>query len=99
MPASHGDAAGHQDGARLLDNHGRTIQYLRLAVTDRCNLRCRYCRPPAGVRGGSVIINLPGSATGSLESLQALFPGLLHIFSMMAGEGHGPADAKEGGKG
>jgi molybdopterin biosynthesis enzyme MoaB len=51
------------------------------------------------VRGGSVIINLPGSATGSLESLQALFPGLLHIFSMMAGEGHGPADAKEGGKG
>jgi molybdenum cofactor biosynthesis protein MoaC len=47
----------------------------------------------------SVIINLPGSATGSLESLQALFPGLLHIFSMMAGEGHGPADAKEGGKG
>ncbi len=53
----------------------------------------------AGVRGGSVIINLPGSAKGSLESLQALFPGLLHIFSMMAGEGHGPADAKEGGKG
>lgn len=50
MPASHGDAAGHQDGARLLDNHGRTIQYLRLAVTDRCNLRCRYCRPPAGVQ-------------------------------------------------
>lgn len=56
-------------------------------------------RGEAGVRGGSVIINLPGSAKGSLESLQALFPGLLHIFSMMAGEGHGPADAKEGGKG
>lgn len=29
----------------LIDNHGRRITYLRLAITDRCNLRCRYCRP------------------------------------------------------
>ncbi len=29
----------------LTDNHGRTISYLRLAVTDRCNLRCSYCIP------------------------------------------------------
>ena len=49
MPASYGDTAGQQDGACLLDNHGRTIKYLRLAVTDRCNLRCRYCRPGEGV--------------------------------------------------
>ena len=33
----------------LIDNHGRTITYLRLAITDRCNLRCRYCRPEEGV--------------------------------------------------
>lgn len=33
----------------LIDNHGRRITYLRLAITDRCNLRCRYCRPEAGV--------------------------------------------------
>ncbi|MDW7772363.1 MAG: GTP 3',8-cyclase MoaA [Desulfobulbaceae bacterium] len=33
----------------LFDNHGRRITYLRLAITDRCNLRCRYCRPETGV--------------------------------------------------
>ncbi len=30
---------------QLYDNHNRPIQYLRLAVTDRCNLRCHYCMP------------------------------------------------------
>ncbi|MEW6428907.1 MAG: GTP 3',8-cyclase MoaA [Thermodesulfobacteriota bacterium] len=33
----------------LRDNHGREINYLRLAVTDRCNLRCQYCMPEGGV--------------------------------------------------
>lgn len=32
-----------------LDQHGRTIDYLRISVTDRCNLRCVYCMPPQGV--------------------------------------------------
>ncbi len=34
----------------LYDPFGRTINYLRLSVTDRCNLRCRYCMPAAVVR-------------------------------------------------
>lgn len=33
----------------LQDKHGRTISYLRLAVTDRCNLRCYYCMPECGI--------------------------------------------------
>lgn len=33
----------------LIDNHGREITYLRLAVTDRCNLRCFYCMPEEGI--------------------------------------------------
>lgn len=33
----------------LQDSHGRTINYLRLSVTDRCNLRCGYCMPASGV--------------------------------------------------
>lgn len=33
----------------LVDNHHRTINYLRLAVTDRCNLRCNYCMPAEGI--------------------------------------------------
>lgn len=34
---------------RLVDNFGRQISYLRLAVTDRCNLRCQYCMPAHGI--------------------------------------------------
>jgi molybdenum cofactor biosynthesis protein A len=34
----------------LFDNHGRPLNYLRLAVTDRCNLRCFYCMPEEGIR-------------------------------------------------
>lgn len=33
----------------LIDNHNRKINYLRLAVTDRCNLRCNYCMPEEGI--------------------------------------------------
>lgn len=33
----------------LIDNHNRVINYLRLAVTDRCNLRCNYCMPAEGI--------------------------------------------------
>lgn len=34
----------------LIDNHNRKINYLRLAVTDRCNLRCHYCMPSEGIK-------------------------------------------------
>lgn len=34
----------------LRDRYGRTIEYLRLSVTDRCDLRCTYCMP-AGFKG------------------------------------------------
>ena len=33
----------------MKDNFGREITYLRLSVTDKCNLRCRYCMPEEGV--------------------------------------------------
>jgi GTP 3',8-cyclase len=33
----------------LTDGYARTIDYLRISVTDRCNLRCRYCMPEEGV--------------------------------------------------
>lgn len=32
------------------DKYGRVIDYLRISVTDRCNLRCIYCMPADGVR-------------------------------------------------
>lgn len=33
----------------MYDQFGRNIRYLRVSVTDRCNLRCRYCMPEEGV--------------------------------------------------
>ncbi|HXE97246.1 MAG TPA: GTP 3',8-cyclase MoaA [Dongiaceae bacterium] len=34
---------------QLTDSHGRHINYLRLSVTDRCNMRCFYCMPKEGI--------------------------------------------------
>jgi GTP 3',8-cyclase len=48
---SHATHSSHAPGGREnlppdpLHSHGRTIDYLRLSVTDRCNERCVYCRP------------------------------------------------------
>ena len=33
----------------MIDGYGRTIDYIRISVTDRCNLRCVYCMPEEGV--------------------------------------------------
>jgi molybdenum cofactor biosynthesis enzyme MoaA len=35
--------------SKLKDNFGRQMEYVRLAVTDRCNLRCQYCMPAQGI--------------------------------------------------
>jgi len=35
--------------SKLKDSFGRQIEYVRLAVTDRCNLRCQYCMPAHGI--------------------------------------------------
>ena len=29
----------------MIDSHGRVIDYMRISITDRCNLRCQYCMP------------------------------------------------------
>lgn len=33
----------------MLDSHGREIDYIRISITDRCNLRCKYCMPESGI--------------------------------------------------
>ena len=35
--------------SKLVDNFVRQMEYVRLAVTDRCNLRCQYCMPAQGI--------------------------------------------------
>ncbi len=34
----------------LIDHYERRLNYLRISITDRCNLRCRYCMPPEGLK-------------------------------------------------
>ena len=46
-------------------------------------------RGKAGLRGDTIIVNLPGSSRGVAESLDALFPGIMHAFGMLWGySGH-----------
>lgn len=51
----------------------------------------------AGVRGDTLIINLPGSKKGVADSLDALFPAVLHAFKMLWGGGHTHQEAGHGG--
>ncbi len=44
-------------------------------------------RARAGIRGGTIIVNLPGSRRGVAESLDALFPAIIHAFPMLWMEG------------
>lgn len=50
----------------ILDSFGRSINYLRISVTDRCNLRCLYCMPPEGVP------QIPHSEILSYEEIQTV---------------------------
>lgn len=57
----------------MIDNHGRTVDYVRLAVTDRCNLRCHYCMPERFTNF------LPKNALLTFEELERL----LHVLSTL----------------
>lgn len=48
----------------MIDGAGRNITYLRLSVTDLCDLRCRYCMAEEGVE------KRPHGALCSFEELQ-----------------------------
>jgi cyclic pyranopterin monophosphate synthase len=45
-------------------------------------------RGVSGIRGNTLIVNMPGSINAVSQSINALFPGVMHIFSMIAGHGH-----------
>ena len=45
-------------------------------------------RAVAGLAGGSLVVTLPGSPRGAVESLEAVFPALLHALDIAAGGGH-----------
>ncbi len=68
------EALGARAGVALSDAHGRTVSYVRLSVTDRCDLACVYCMPPAGERAHARHAELLTPA--EIARLAALFAGL-----------------------
>ena len=64
------DASLPIPGAPLVDAHARRIDYLRLSVTDRCDLRCAYCMPER-------MTFLPKAEVLTIEELEALAAGFI----------------------
>jgi cyclic pyranopterin monophosphate synthase len=73
---------------KLLDKEAIGIsEALRMHGQKRTPLSM-LSRGAAGVRGKTVIVNLPGSVKAVSESLDALIPGILHASKMLGGHGH-----------
>lgn len=49
MTTNSGEQSDIQSLPTLIDSFGRRLNYLRISLTDRCNLRCVYCMPAEGV--------------------------------------------------
>lgn len=68
----------------MIDRFHRNIDYIRLSVTDRCNLRCRYCMPAEGISCmpmGEIL------TYEELERLCRIFAGLgIHKIKITGGE-------------
>lgn len=70
---------------RLTPGIPEAMRYASLQITPRAMLS----RAQAGIRGGTLIINLPGSPRAVRENLEAILPALDHGLKMLSG---GPAD-------
>lgn len=70
---------------RLAPGIPEAMRAASLAVTPRAMLS----RAAAGIRGGTLIVNLPGSPKAARENLEAVLPALAHGLEMLLG---GPAD-------
>jgi molybdenum cofactor biosynthesis protein MoaC len=69
----------------------REMPAVMQAIRDFGQARTPYAmlsRGMAGVRGRTVILNLPGSSRGAAESIDAVFPALFHVYPMLRGGGH-----------
>lgn len=76
---------------RMTPGIPEAMRYASMQVTNRAMLS----RAQAGIRKGTLIINLPGSPKAAKENLQAVLPALSHGLEMLAGK---PADCAKLGK-
>lgn len=70
---------------RMTPGIPEAMRYVSMAVTPRAMLS----RAQAGIRGGTLIVNLPGSPKAARENLEAVLPALAHGLEMLSGA---PAD-------
>ena len=70
---------------RLTPGIPEAMRYASMQITDRAMLS----RAQAGIRKGTLIINLPGSPTAAQENLEAVLPAVSHGLEMLSGT---PAD-------
>jgi len=73
---------------RLAPGIPEAMRYASMRVTDRAMLS----RSQAGIRGGTLIVNLPGSPKAAKENLVAVLPALSHGLEMLSGR---PADCAD----
>ncbi len=66
------DTSAQPPAPRLMDAFGRRITYLRLSLTDRCNLRCRYCM-------GQDVKFLPKADVLTLEEMERLCAAFIRL--------------------
>ena len=63
----------------MIDRMGRKIDYLRISVTDRCNLRCIYCMPEDGVKLVGDIVRMYRTYDYKTQVLAASIRNTKHI--------------------
>lgn len=80
--------------AQVIDREAPGIAEALRAYGQARTPRAMLSRGRAGIRGRTLIVNLPGSRQGVIECLDALFPGVLHAFPMLRGEGHPRQEAQ-----
>ena len=62
----------------MIDKLNRNIEYLRISVTDRCNLRCVYCMPEEGVE------NIPHDEILSYDEILRVCKCASKLYSLIA---------------
>ncbi len=73
---------------KVLEKEVKGVSEVLRAYGQRRTPLSMLSRGVCGVRGHTVVVNLPGSTKAVSESLNALFPGILHVYKMLEGYGH-----------